>query len=69
MRLQFAWWEMEELLKVKPRARFPSFKHLMWHLAMHYAKPMRVATGACARLFFAAPVALRRLRSRAIPQF
>ncbi|GIM09413.1 hypothetical protein Vretimale_13259, partial [Volvox reticuliferus] len=38
-------WELEDLLGVKQRARFPMFKHVMWHAAVTYAKTLRSAAG------------------------
>ncbi|GIL59700.1 hypothetical protein Vafri_14428, partial [Volvox africanus] len=38
-------WELEDLLGVKQRARFPMFKHVMWHAAVSYAKTLRSAAG------------------------
>ncbi|EFJ53284.1 hypothetical protein VOLCADRAFT_115857 [Volvox carteri f. nagariensis] len=38
-------WELEDLLRVKQRARFPLFKHVMWHAVVSYAKALRSAAG------------------------
>ncbi len=38
-------WELEDLLGVKQRARFPLFKHVMWHAAVSYARSLRSAAG------------------------
>lgn len=43
-------WEVEELMRLKQRGRFPLFKHVMWHAAWHYMRLLRAAAGAAARL-------------------
>lgn len=42
---QLLCWELEDELRTKLRARFPSFKHTLWHAALHYTKALRVAAG------------------------
>lgn len=45
---QLVSWEVEELCQVKPRLRFPMFRHIMWHAAVHYAKVLLGAAGGSA---------------------
>lgn len=42
---QLVSWEVAELCQVKPRLRFPMFRHVMWHSAVHYAKVLLGAAG------------------------
>jgi hypothetical protein len=45
MRSQLLALEYEELLGVPTRLRYPAFKHIMWTLALGYAKALRQAAG------------------------
>ncbi len=42
---QLRCWELEDLLRVRHRARFPLFRHVMWHAAVYYNRVLRSAAG------------------------
>ncbi|KAJ7543485.1 hypothetical protein O6H91_09G040100 [Diphasiastrum complanatum] len=43
--LQLEVWQMEERLRVRAKFRFPLYRQLMWHTALHYHKLLEEAVG------------------------